>query len=261
MIGLAAGLLAAATSAVPSYGNSLLDTMHHRHAEIASAQISIVNGKDPPIIFERRWKVPAITSERRVLLDANGNEIGAIVLGSLCSSFTTANVVASELSRHIYSPASLSDPDPFVAGAIRAPTAQAVIEGALAHDPTIITLAFHVTPPGEMTNAIVASSFGRIGKPADADDARIIHEGTIVRETTNKGGRLAVELPLLDFQRHIIGALSTSFRLDPGADELKIEKRAVDLRDALSLRTPSIKALFRPATASRQVRALPTCHR
>ena len=197
--------------------------------------------------------------EKRALLDANGNKIGTIVLGSRCSSFTDADDVATELSRRIYSPASLTEPDPFVAGAIRAPIAQAMIDDAMDHDPSIITLAFHVTPPGRTTNSIVASSFGRIGKVADSDDLRVIRDGTTVREITNSGKRLAVELPLLDSRQHIIGALSTSFRLESGSGEDQIEKRAVALRDALARATPSLKVLFRPATASRQVGALRTC--
>ena len=81
MIGLAAGLIAAAAGASRSYGDSLLDTLHSRHPEIATAQITLVSSNAPPIIFERRWNLPAKALERRVLLDANGSEIGTIVLG------------------------------------------------------------------------------------------------------------------------------------------------------------------------------------
>ena len=129
-----------------------------------------------------------------------------------------SSAIASEISRRIYSSASLSEPAPFVAGAPLAPSAQALIEDAINRDPLLITLAFHVTPPWAQTNSIVASSFGRIGKVADADDERVMREGATLRELTNGGKRLAIELPLLDARGRVVGALSTSFRIDPKAD-------------------------------------------
>jgi hypothetical protein len=53
--------------------------------------------------------------------------------------------------------------------------------------------------------------------------------------------------------------LSTSFKLAPGNGADQIELRAISLRDRLARRTRSLKALFRPATASRQVRTLRGC--
>ena len=260
MIGAVIGLIAGAVGTGASYGETLLDAIHRRHPEISAAQIDSVNRQGSLTKLDRRWGGRLRNRQKRTLLDANGNEIGAVVLHSRCALFPDADEIESELARRIYSSASLTEPDPFVAGAIRAPLAQAMIDDALDHDPAIITLAFHVTAPGGTINSIVASSFGRIGKAADLDDARVIAEGATVREMTNNGRRIAVELPLLDSRRHIIGALSTSFKLEPGSTEAQMEKRAVGLRDALARSTPSLKALFRSATASRQVRAVRPCH-
>ena len=260
MIGTVIGLIVGAVGTSASYGETLLDAAHRRHPEITAAQIDLINRQGLPTTLDRRWNSQSRSSQERTLLDANGNAIGTVVLHTRCAQFTNADEIESELARRIYSPESLTDPDPFVAGATRAPIAQAMIDDALDHDPTIITLAFHVTPPGRTTNSIVASSFGRIGKAADSDDARVIAKGATVREITNNGRRVAVELPLLDSRRHIIGALSTSFRLETGSTGDQVDMRAAALRDALARRTPSLKALFRSATASRQVRALRSCH-
>ena len=260
MIGTVIGLVAAEAATSAPYGQTLLDAMHRRHPEISAAQIDLINRQGTLTALDRRWSGQSRSSQKRTLLDANGNEIGALVLQTRCTLFTNADEIETELARRIYSAGSLTEPDPFVAGATRAPMAQAMIDDALDDDPTIITLAFHVTPPRGTINSIVASSFGRIGKAADSDDARVMAEGTSVQEITNNGRRIAVELPLLDFRRHIIGALSTSFKLEPGSTGNQMEKRAVALRDALARRTPSLKALFRSATASRQVRALHPCH-
>ncbi len=252
--------LANASGMNSSYGEGLLDAMHERHPEISSAQINAIGREGAPITLVRRWSARSKSGGQRALFDANGNGIGSLVLYSRCTRFNNGDVIGSELARRIYSAASLADPDPFVPGAVRALAGQAMIDDALERDPEIVTLAFHVTPPGGSTNSIVASSFGRIGKPADFDDQQVMKEGKTIREFTNNGKRVAIELPLLDFHGHIIGALSTSFRLEPGVHEDQIEKRAVALRDSLSSFTPSLKALFRSATVSRQVGTLGTCH-
>ena len=114
-------------------------------------------------------------------------------------------------------------------------------------------------PPGQSINSIVASSFGRIGKPADFDDAAVMQQGRPRREITNSGRRIAIELPLLDSHRHIIGALSTSFKLEGGNSADEIGSKAIALRDRLARRTPSREALFRAVTASRQVGAVGVC--
>lgn len=252
--------LAVATASLGGvYGEHLLDLVHRQHPEIRSMRIEAVD-QGRPIDLQRRWSEGRGASEKETLLDANGNEIGTITLQSRCSRLAPGGNIAASLSRRIYSAASLSEPDPFVPGAVRAAFAQRLIDETLARDPTIITLAFHVTAPGAKLNTIVASSFGRIGKPGDKDDEAVIQESKTLREVTNKGKRLAVELPLRDSHGSIIGALSTSFRMEPGAEAGEIEKRAVALRDELARRTPSLEALFRPVTASSQVRALRTCN-
>ena len=257
--GLVISLLAAAAGTSTSYGENLLDLMHRRHPEISSAAMSVADSQGRQFTSSRRWNGHSRASETRALLDANGNQIGTLVLGSPCRRITNSDDVVRTLSRRIYSPASLAEPDPFVVGAVRAPAGQALIDDALERDPDIITLAFHVTPPGSKVNIIAASSFGRIGKPADADDERVIEQNKTVREVTNGGKRFAVELPLLDSHGQTIGALSTSFKMTPGADPDEIQRRAVSLRDTLARATPSLKALFRPVTASRQVGALAGC--
>lgn len=259
MNGAIIALISAAAGMSASYGESLLDAMHLRHPEISGARILVTTGDAVPVTIDRRWSNWPKTVVKRPLRDANGNEIGTVIFQSRCSRLANAGVVATELSRRIYTSASLTEPDPFVAGAMRAPAAQAMIDDALSHDPLIITLAFHVTPPGQAINSIVASNFGRIGKPADSDDAAVMQEGKTRREITNNGRRVAIELPFLDSHRQTIGALSTSFKLGLGDDTDQMESRAISLRDGLARRIRSLKALFRPATASRQVGTLRAC--
>jgi hypothetical protein len=258
MNGATIALIAAAAGISGSYGNSLLDALHVRHPELSGVQIVAATRDGAQITIERRWRGRSRTSVTHALSDANGNEIGIVSFKSSCSRAPSSSDLEGELSRRINTTTSLSEPDPFVTGATRAPAAQLMIDDALSEDPTIITLAFHVTPPGRTVNSIVASSFGRIGKPGDLDDESVIR-GETHREITNNGKRIAIELPLLDARRRTIGALSTSFRFEPGKDQNQMEAKAVALRDAFARHTSSLKALFRPATASRQVWALRTC--
>lgn len=260
MIGLLIALAAGASAATVSYGESLLDAMHKRHPELSGAQITLSGGYGSAITINRRWRGRSRSSERRPLLDANGNEIGALTLVSRCRRLSDADKLRSDLSRRIYSSGSLIEANPLVAGAVPAPFGQRMIDAALERDPDVITLAFHLAPPGTNSNMIVASSFGRIGKPGDSDDERVIREGKTLREVTNNGKRIAIELPLLDMQGTVIGALSTSFKSEPGMDPGQLEQRAILLRNSMARRTSSLKALFRPATVSRQVGSLPLCH-
>ena len=108
--------------------------------------------------------------------------------------------------------------DPFVAGAVRSAKGQDLIERGAQREPSLVTIAFHIALPGR-DNQIVASNFGRIGKPADADDRRVIATSTVLQEVTNEGKRFAVELPLRDHSGRTIGALSTSFMGTPGGQQ------------------------------------------
>jgi len=258
MNGATIALIAAAAGISGSYGNSLLNALHVRHPELTGVEIIAATRDGAQITIERRWPGRSRTSATHSLSDANGNEIGTVSFKSSCSRAPSSSDLEGELSRRIYTSASLSEPDPFVADATRAPAAQLMIDKALSEDPTIITLAFHVTPPGKTVNSIVASSFGRIGKPGDPDDEAVIR-GETRQEITNNGKRAAIELPLLDAHGRTIGALSTSFRIELGNGESELEAKAVSLRNTFGRQTPSLKALFRPATASRQVGSLRTC--
>jgi hypothetical protein len=102
----------------------------------------------------------------------------------------------------------------------------------LARYPDLVTLALHVGPAHD--GRIVGSNFGRIGKPNDADDDHVVRDGAVLMEASDGGARLAVELPLLDRRGRTIGALSTSFRVVPGADSARTTLRAI--RSAATVR-------------------------
>lgn len=229
-------LLDANAPVAARYGDSVLAAAS-RHVGGAVLRIE-THGKDGTAIVIG----PQIADGLVVPLnDAMGNRIGTLTVPA--RERGKAGRVATWLARRIYLADTLVEPDPFVAGAARAPFAQALVERSLARFPDLVTLALHVAPPGG-ANTIIASSFGRIGKAGDKDDLHVEQDGAILREVTNGGRRLAVELPLLDHAGRSVGALSTSFAVPPGADPQSLYPRAVLVRDAMARSIASRATLF-----------------
>ena len=124
--------------------------------------------------------------------------------------------------------------------------AQHLIDRAVAMHPEVVVLAMHVTPPDMKMNVIIASNLDRIGKPADADDLRVVTTGQPNRAINAKGDRYEVELPMLDASRRPIGALGVVFAYRPGADKAAMERTAVTLRDEVARRISHTKNLMEP---------------
>ena len=103
---------------------------------------------------------------------------------------------------------------------------------------SLFALAIGVTPPGTATNIIVASNVAPLGKAADADDLQVIKTQKAVVEVARSSDALAVELPLLDASRRVIGALGIhlAYRADvrvpfnTRAPYLSVRKRVFVLR-------------------------------
>lgn len=189
----------------------------------------------------------------RPLNDSMGAPIGSVEVtfaSSRVVSGPEADAVARELGRHVYLMSNLADPEPFAGMPPLDTYAQALVDAAVMRDDELVTLAMHLAPPGGGGNIILASNFGRIGKPGDADDAAVQATGKPVQEVTHGGRRLAVELPLLDAHGAAIGALSTSFRLSGPDRRPAVYARAVALRDELARDIPSLQRLWAPATPS-----------
>src|SRR5258706_3040353 len=55
--------------------------------------------------------------------------------------------------------------------------AQELVDRTVAQHPDLRAVVMHVTPPRAAGNVIIASSIGRIGKPADADDLEVMATG------------------------------------------------------------------------------------
>jgi hypothetical protein len=135
---------------------------------------------------------------------------------------------------------------PAAAGAQPLTYAQKLVNDTLAKNKDVVIMAFHVTPPDQTENVIIASNIGRIGKKADEDDMRVINTGTSNLEVNKAGNHFEDELPLLDKSGNRIGAVGIVFNYKEGDDKQKLAKRAEQVRDEMKKQISSKQKLFEP---------------
>lgn len=221
-----------------TYGDTLLARTMARHPEISGIAIT-VHGSRGDIAVQAGTPSPAPSLP---LLDAMGEAVGTVAVSFRAPG--DAGAIASEMARMIYTADNIGEADPFVAGAHRSMAAQRLVDAEIEGHPRLVTLAMHVALAGQ-GNQIIASNFGRIGKAADKDDAHVIADGAILKEVTNGGRRLAVELPMHDAAGRTIGALSTSFTVDAAGGQDAAAAEANTVRDEIAQHVATLDALDR----------------
>ena len=123
---------------------------------------------------------------------------------------------------------------------------QELVDQLVAKTPDLLVVAMHASAPNMPGYPIVASNIGRYGKPADEDDLRVINTEKTNLEVVHGGTRFEVELVLRDVVGSNIGALGLVFRYNASESKAALEKRAVEIRDALAKRIMSAASLTEP---------------
>ncbi len=223
------------------YGDTLVDDIVARHRNLVFVEIAATAKDGSPIVIRRGHA--ALATESVPLKNSMGEPIGTISVRFSRTHHAPLTVIADEAARRIYVAGNLIEADPFVQGAHRSALAQRIVDRMMADNPDLVTLGMHIGTTGAR-NFILASNFGRIGKPGDKDDARVIDDGAVLTEPTNGDMRLAVSLPMLDQHGRIIGALSASFRVGPGGFDA-VGARATAVRNAIARQIPSLAAVLR----------------
>jgi hypothetical protein len=113
---------------------------------------------------------------------------------------------------------------------------QELVDQAVAKNPQLLVVMFHVSPPGVPNYPIIASNIGRIGKLADEDDMRVITTEKTNLEIAHGATRFEVELVMRDATGTNIGALGLVFPYKDGDDKQTLEKTAIGIRDWLASR-------------------------
>ncbi len=122
--------------------------------------------------------------------------------------------------------------------------AQKLVEDTLEKHPDLLIFVYHVTPPGQTTNVIVASNIGRIGKKADEDDLRVINTGKPNLEVNATGDHFEVEMALKDAAGKTIGALAAVFAYKEGDDKEKLHQKGEAIRLEVEKQAPTKAKLF-----------------
>ncbi|MGH9524253.1 MAG: hypothetical protein ACRD3E_17150, partial [Terriglobales bacterium] len=125
--------------------------------------------------------------------------------------------------------------------------AQELVDQAIVHNPGVLVLMMHVTPPGKSENVVVASNIGRIGKKGDEDDLEVIRSGKPKLEVNKTGDHFEVELPLQDLSQRTIGALGVVFPYKKGEDQQAFARKATAIRDQMRRRITTAASLMDPA--------------
>jgi hypothetical protein len=121
---------------------------------------------------------------------------------------------------------------------------QELVDQVVAKTPQLLVIALHAAPPNFPNYPIVASNIGRIGKPADDDDMRVITTEKTNLEVAHGNTRFEVELVLRDVAGTNIGALGLVFPYKNGDDRKALEAKAIAIRDWLARRIPDSAGLI-----------------
>jgi iron complex outermembrane receptor protein len=125
--------------------------------------------------------------------------------------------------------------------------AQKLVDETLAKHKDVIIMALHVADKdGSDDHKIIASNIGRIGKPADEDDMRVIRTGKPNLEVNTAGNHFEVELALRDVKGKILGACGIVFNYKNGDDKQALRKKAEAIGKEMQARIDSRAKLFEP---------------
>jgi iron complex outermembrane receptor protein len=122
--------------------------------------------------------------------------------------------------------------------------AQRLVEIEMEKHSDLLIIAFHVTPPGEKDNIIIASNIGRIGKKADEDDMRVITTGKPNLEVNATGDHFEVQMAQRDKAGKIIGALAVVLPYKEGMDKEKLHAQGEEIRKEIEAQAPTLAKLF-----------------
>ena len=138
-----------------------------------------------------------------------------------------------------------ADPTPATALAATATPTQNLVEQVITANPDMLDVLFHVTPPGEARNIVIAAHLRHaIGELSGDDDLGVMNTGKPIVEVQKDGIRIGVLVPLHDRTGKSIGALGLMYPYHAGDDQMAILRRSIGIRDRLAAKIPTIGSLF-----------------
>jgi len=127
--------------------------------------------------------------------------------------------------------------------------AQTLVAHVISVYPEIITFSIHAIPRGAKERAVIASSFGKIGRVDAGDTLKVFetNEPKIwdLRETAREG-KLECVVPLWAKSGEPIGVLGFAFKYKAGDDSAEFLRKAIRIRDELREKIVDVDDLFKP---------------
>ena len=120
-----------------------------------------------------------------------------------------------------------------------------LIERAMASHPAVAAMIVHAAPSGQKAAVIVASTQGRLGEAAGAEDLEVIASGR-PKVSEGAGARLTIIEPLKDVAGEVIGALDVVYGEKAGGDRKARLAEAAEIRDRMALRIAHANNLSDP---------------
>ncbi len=125
--------------------------------------------------------------------------------------------------------------------------AQKLVDELMASHPELLVIGLHATAPGSSDERMIASNLDRIGKKDDDDDVGVSTEHkTICAPNLKEPFKFEVLMPLKDASGNVLdAAVGFVFKYKAGDDEVKMHAHAVEIRDALANKIPTLASLFK----------------
>ena len=118
---------------------------------------------------------------------------------------------------------------------------------ALARHPDLWVLAFHVTPPGDTVNRLIAINVPKLlGAPSEPVEEELSKNGNTLLEAIAKTHRMETHVPLRAADGSLIGTLATVYLWqDEEKDITDMLARTIAVRDEVQKEIPSLAALVK----------------
>lgn len=212
---------------------------------LAAVMKPVAHPAAPGMVRERGLQVVRVP-----YVSSSGHRVGTLAVAFRrpgARNADLARAIAADLARSTLSAKNAADPWPYDPHFRGNTYAQQLVDRFVARNRDLLVMMIHATPPAGKVNVVIGSNIGRIGKPADEDDLRVIEKGSTNLEVADSGDRFETELPLNAADGRRIGAVGLVFSLRPGQDKEALHARGRALRDALAREIPGNAALFAPA--------------
>jgi len=123
--------------------------------------------------------------------------------------------------------------------------AMRLVMEALNRHPDLWVLAFHVKPPSEKVNRIIAINVPKLLDAASEEvEEELSENGNTLLEAFPKTHRVETHVPLRAADGSLIGSLATVYLWQKETDTADMLARTIDLRDELQEKIPSVAALM-----------------